>query len=208
MEATQRDAVVVHVDPSCPFAWIASRWLAEVESLGEVALEIRLLSLAVVNEHREIDEWYRAFNDKAWAPARVMHAVESDHGLEAARRFYEAFGDRFHVHLDTADEADRVAISAAALRDAGLPASLGAAAHDAGRDVALRAVTQAAVERVGLDVGVPLTEIAGVIAWGPVLSEIPRGERAIELYRATRVLARQHGFVRYERARRGALRTS
>jgi hypothetical protein len=208
MEATQRDVVVVHVDPSCPFAWITSRWLAEVESLGEIALEIRLLSLAAVNEHREIDEWYRGFNDKAWAPARVMHAVADHHGAEAARRFYEAFGDRFHVQLDTADEADRVAISEAALRDAGLPASLGDAARDAGRDVALRSLTQSAVERVGLDVGVPLTEIGRVIAWGPVLSEIPRGEHAVDLFRATRVLVRQQGFIRYERARRGALRTS
>jgi hypothetical protein len=208
MEATSRDAVVVHVDPSCPFAWITSRWLAEVERLGIIDVEIRLLSLSAVNEHRDIDAWYRGFNDQAWAPARVMHAVTERHGGVAARRFYEAFGERFHVQLDTGDEVDRVSVAHAALGVAGLPASLGEAAHDATRDRALRAITAEAVQRVGLDVGVPLTEIGGVVAWGPVLSVIPRGDDAIELYRATRVLALQSGFIRYERARSGALETS
>ncbi|MGD9996469.1 MAG: disulfide bond formation protein DsbA [Ilumatobacteraceae bacterium] len=207
MEATPRDAVVVHVDPSCPFAWITSRWLAEVERLGEIDLDIRLLCLAAVNEHRDIDEWYRGFNDKAWAPARVMHAVAERHGTSAARRFYEAFGQRFHGQHDTGDDVDRVDVAAAAIDDAGLPADLIDAAHDLQRDDALRALTQAAVDRVGLDVGVPLTELEGSVAWGPVLSTIPRGNDAVELYSATRALARQRGFIRYERRRVGALET-
>ncbi|MBI5089981.1 MAG: disulfide bond formation protein DsbA [Actinobacteria bacterium] len=205
MEDRSRDAVTVHVDPSCPFAWITSRWLAEVERAGLIDLELRLLSLSVVNEHRAIDAWYQGFNYHAWAPARVMQAVDEAHGATAARRFYEAFGQRFHVERDTGDDADRVALAAVALHDTGLPATLIEAADDARRDDALRARTHAAVEAVGLDVGVPLTEIGGVTSWGPVLSVIPRGDDAVELYRAAQVIARQRGFIRFERPRLGAL---
>lgn len=201
MEATSCDHVVVHVDPSCPFAWITERWLSEVERAGEIELEVRLLSLAVVNEHREIDAWYRTFNDRAWGPARVMAAIVDAHDVDAGRRFYEAFGERFHVQSGTGDDVDRDAVAADALADIGLPASLADAAADPAWDDQLRSLTRTAIDAVGLDVGVPLVTIDGEIASGPVLSRIPRGDGAVALYRATRVLAAEPGFVRYERQR-------
>lgn len=116
--------VDVFVDPSCPFAWITEQWLAEVERLGRIALTVNLLSLSVVNADRELDDWYRGFNDAAWAPARVMAAVELSEGNAAARVYYEAFGHRFHADLGTADEVDRVAVAREALSAARLPAHL------------------------------------------------------------------------------------
>jgi hypothetical protein len=107
----ERSSVVAHVDPSCPFAWITWQWLTEVERLDRVELELRLLSLSVVNEQRPLDAWYRHFNDDAWAPARVMAAAADRCGAGAARQFYEAFGRRFHVCHGTADEVDRVALA-------------------------------------------------------------------------------------------------
>jgi predicted DsbA family dithiol-disulfide isomerase len=205
VEEISTNATVVYVDPSCPFAWITSRWLAEVEAQSGIDLQIRLLSLSVVNEHREIDGWYRGFNDHAWGPARVMAAVAAAHGTDAARRFYEAFGKRFHVELDTGDDADRDAVAAEALADAGLPASSIDAATDERWDDELRSLTRAALVAVGLDVGVPITVIDGVATSGPVLSEIPRGDAALALFNATRTLARHPGFVRIERQRIGAL---
>lgn len=199
--------VIVHVDPSCPFAWITSRWLAEVEQRRPIDLHIRLLSLSVVNEHRQLDDWYRGFNDAVWAPARVMAAVVDDHGEAAGRRFYEAFGNRFHVELGTADEVDRVAVAADALADADLPADLLAAATDARRDETLRSITSDALGPVGLDVGVPVVTVDGISASGPVLSEIPRGDAAVALLHAVRTLAAQRGFVRFERQRVGELQT-
>jgi hypothetical protein len=197
--------VILYVDPSCPFAWITSRWLGEVARRRVVDVELRLLSLSVVNEHREISTWYRGFNDAAWAPARVMLAVGQGLGHQAAQRFYDAFGERFHVGLDTADGADRVELAAAALADAHLPPGLIAAAHDVGLDDALRSLTRAALEPVGLDVGVPVLVLEGVAASGPVLSEVPRGEAATDLFDAVRVLVHQRGFMRFERQRVGAL---
>ena len=208
MEDDNVAKVIVHVDPSCPFAWITSRWLAEVERQRPIDLHIRLLSLSVVNEHRQLDDWYRGFNDAAWAPARVMAAVVDDHGETAGRRFYEAFGNRFHVELGTADEVDRVAVAADALADADLPADLLAAATDARWDDRLRSVTRDALGPVGLDVGVPVVTVDGVSASGPVLSEIPRDDAAVALLDAVRTLAAQRGFVRFERQRVGELQTA
>ena len=208
MEEEVRDRVIVYVDPSCPFAWITSRWLAEVERLGAIDLEVRLLSLSVVNEQRQLDAWYREFNDHAWGPARVMAATLATHGRVAGRRFYEAFGETFHVALDTADDLDRDAISASALVDAGLPADLIAAATDATWDDTLRAITSAAIDSVGLDVGVPVVAINGTISSGPVLSSVPRNEQAVALYDAMRTLAYEPGFMRMERARCGELQTA
>ena len=205
MEDINPDATVVYVDPTCPFAWITSRWLAEVEAQSGIELQIRLLSLSVVNEHRELDEWYRGFNDHAWAPARVMAAVAAAHGTDAARRFYEAFGQRFHVELDTGDDVNRDAVAAEALADVGLPAGCIDAATDQRWDDELRSLTRAALVAVGLDVGVPITVIDGVATSGPVLSEIPRGDAAVALYDAMRTLAHHPGFVRFERQRIGAL---
>jgi hypothetical protein len=208
MEDNNGPTVIVHVDPSCPFAWITSRWLAEVERQQPIDLHIRLLSLSVVNEHRQLDDWYRGFNDAAWAPARVMAAVVDADGEGAGRRFYEAFGNRFHVALDTADEVDRVAVAAGALADAELPADLLAAATDARWDETLRSITRDALDPVGLDVGVPVVTVDGVSASGPVLSEIPRGAAAVALLDAVRTLAAQRGFVRFERQRVGELQTA
>ena len=81
---------VLFVDPSCPFAWITSRWLVEVQRLRGVHLVLRLVSLSVINEDRELDDWYRAFNDRAWGPSRVFAAVEAEHGPDAVQAFYDA----------------------------------------------------------------------------------------------------------------------
>lgn len=208
MDATSFDQVVVHVDPSCPFAWITFRWLSEVECNGSIDLDVRLLSLSVVNEHRTLDDWYRNFNDKAWAPARVMAAVREHHGDAAARRFYETFGERFHVQFATGDNVERRAVAAEALVAAGLPDASMDAADDPRWDDELRTATKQTLDRVGLDVGVPVVEIDGVMMSGPVMTAIPKGPEAVAVYDAVRVLARRPGFTRLERRRIGALQTA
>ena len=198
---------VLYVDPSCPFAWITERWLSEVEQQRELDVTVRLLSLAVVNEHREIDPWYRGFNDAAWAPAPVMAAVVAGHGEAAGRRFYEAFGTRFHVELGTADGVDRVAVCRVALAATDLSAVLLAASGDHVWDEHLRTLTGEALAPVGLDVGVPVLLLDGVATSGPVLSAIPRGAAATELFDAVCTMSRLAAFVRFERQRVGSLQT-
>jgi hypothetical protein len=205
MEDIAKPTVAIHVDPSCPFAWITYRWLAEVERQGAIELAVHLLSLSVVNEHRDLDAWYRGFNDKAWGPARVMHAVSERHGEGAARRFYDAFGRRFHLALDTSDDADRTAVATDALADASLPNSLIGAAGVADHDEALRDLTGRALKPVGLDVGVPVVVMGENACAGPVFSKVPSADEAVAVYQALRTLATLPGFMRVERQRVGDL---
>lgn len=205
MEDNHKPTVTLFVDPSCPYAWITSRWLAEVERQRDINLQVRLLSLSVVNEHRQLDTWYRSFNDAAWAPARVMAAVSAGQGVDAGRRFYEAFGSRFHVDLGTADHADRVAVCRHALTDAELPTEFFDAAHNATWDEQLRTITRHTLDQVGLDVGVPVLLLDGVASSGPVLASIPRDGDATDLFDAVQTLTRLSGFVRYERQQQGPL---
>ncbi len=205
MQPPARRTVEVFVDPSCPFAWITEQWLTAVEQLELIDLKVRLLSLSVVNDGRDIDDWYRGFNDAAWGPARVMAAIELQAGNTAARRFYAAYGRHFHVELDTADEADRLEMSRTALERADLAASFIDAATDHQLDEVLRAWTRDALAPVGLDVGVPITVIDGVASSGPVLARIPRGQDAVDMLEAVVLLSRQSSFVKFERQRIGSL---
>ena len=183
---------------------VSSRGI-EVERQCDINLQVRLLGLSVVNEHRQLDTWYRSFNDAAWAPARVMAAVSAGHGVDAGRRFYEAFGSRFHVDLGTADHVDRVAVCRHALTDAELPAELFDAAHNPAWDEQLRAITRDTLDQVGLDVGVPVLLLDGVASSRPVLASIPRDGDATDLFDAVQTLTRLSGFVRYERQQQGPL---
>ncbi len=201
MESNHRTAVTLHVDPSCPFAWITSRWLAEVEAAGRAAVTYALVSLSVINDGRDIEDWYRDFNDRAWGPSRVAAAVEERHGAEGLRAFYEAFGTLHHV------EGRRHEI-AEALRQAGLEPGLAAAAEDSDWDERLRKLTELALAPVHEDVGTPVIHVGDAGFFGPVLSAIPRGDAAVELFDATITLARHPEFLEFKRGRPEELSTS
>ena len=197
----ERTEVTIHVDPSCPFAWITSRWLAEVEQAGRAQATYAIVSLSVVNDGRELDAWYREFNDKAWGPARVAAAVLDRHGEAGLRRFYEAFGTLHHVD-------ERQDALTEALARAGLEADLAEAATDSEWDDTLRRYTTAALAPVGADVGTPILHIGDAGFFGPILSSIPRGEDAVAIFDATVTLAGFAQFHEYKRGRPQDLQTS
>ena len=206
MEATP---VILYVDPVCPFAWITSRWLAEVEARRPLRVECRVMSLSVLNEGRELEPWYREFNDRAWGPARVAAAVQQDHGAEAFRRFYEAFGRHHHVGGDR----DQPRVLAAALAEAGFAAGLaaellrtsGAGEGSAAVDDVLRATHDEVRALVGEELGTPVLVVDGAAFFGPVATGIVRGEEAAELFDAVRVLGRCPDFTELKRGRTRAL---
>jgi len=185
-------------DPTCPWAWITSRWMLEVQKVRPVTPRWHVMSLAVLNEGREgLSERYQRAMARAWGPVRVLIAAEQKFGPDVLLPLYTALGTRFHH--DKAPK-ERATIEAA-LADAGLPADLADAMDDTGYDEALRASHHDGMNRVGNDVGTPVISVAGASLFGPVVSPIPRGEAAGRLWDGVLLVAGTDGFFELKRSR-------
>ncbi|MCY9785125.1 disulfide bond formation protein DsbA [Nocardiopsis sp. EMB25] len=185
-------------DPLCPWAWITSRWLLEVERVRPVRVRWHVMSLSVLNEGREgLPEEYRRLLDTGWGPVRVCVAAGQKHGPEVLGDLYTALGTRFHLHGEPREEATY----RAALADAGLPEELAAAASSDAYDEALRASHAEAMRLVGEDVGTPVISVEGVSFFGPVVTPTPRGEEAAKLWDGVRLVAGVEGFFELKRTR-------
>ena len=188
-------------DPLCPFAWITSRWMLEVEDVREVRVNWRVMSLYFLNKDRDISEDYQARIKRGLSVGRVLIAAEQRVGPESLGPLYTALGVRIH-HEKQDLGRDLVAN---ALADAGLPADLVDAMDDSSYDERLRASHQEAIDRVGDDVGTPTIAFNGSAFFGPVLSRIPRGEDAGRIWDGTIALADFDYFFEIKRTRTGEL---
>ena len=185
-------------DPLCPWAWITSRWLLEVEKVRPVLPRWHVMSLAVLNENKEgMPENYKEMMAKAWGPVRVCIAAEQKLGPAALGPLYTALGTRFHHEKA---ERDRATVEAA-LAEAGLPADLADAMDSTDYDEAVRASHADGIDRVGYDVGTPVIAVGDLAIFGPVISPIPRGEAAAKLWDGVMLIAGTDGFFELKRSR-------
>ena len=194
--------VDVWVDPRCPWAWIATQWLLEVEKARAVDVRFHIMSLSVLNEGREVAEKYRQAMVDGWGSVRVCVAAGQQHGPEALRRLYLAMAVRIH-HGGQGLLRDMLL---GALADAGLPAELADVADTTEYDKALRESHHAGMDPVGDEVGTPVLHVPGpdgepIAFFGPVISPAPRGEAAGRLFDGVLAAAGTDGFFELKRAR-------
>jgi 2-hydroxychromene-2-carboxylate isomerase len=195
------DSAVFWFDPLCPFAWITSRWMLEVEQVRDVRVRWRAMSLYFLNKDRDQNPEYQAKVARGLPVGRVLVAAEQQVGPEALLPLYTALGERIHREKQ---ELGRELVEAS-LADAGLPASLLDAMDDPSYDAALLASHREAMDRVGDDVGTPTIAINDASFFGPVLSRIPRGEDAGRIWDGALMLAQFPYFFEIKRTRVGEL---
>jgi len=193
---SERNTAEFWFDPLCPWAWMTSRWMMEVEQVRPVDVTWSVMSLAVLNHGRDLPEDYRAKMDQAWGPVRVIMATRDKVGDEIVKPLYDALGERIHHRKEDLD----VAI-AGALEALDLPPELAEAATSDEHDDVLRASHQRAIDLVGDDVGTPVVAVDGVAFFGPVVSPAPKGEAAGRLWDGCVLVAATEGFFELKRSR-------
>lgn len=176
----------------------------EVEKVRPVELTWSVMSLAVLNEGRDLDPGYRALMDRGWYAVRVITAANREFGDKVRKPLYDAIGTRLHPGGRGKDDADMRAVITEALAEVGLPESLMDYADNKPGDeidTLLRASHQRAIDLVGDEVGTPVVSFQGTAFFGPVVTPAPKGDAAGKLWDGCVLVAATPGFYEIKRTR-------
>jgi protein-disulfide isomerase-like protein with CxxC motif len=196
-EDLDRTPVDFWFDPMCPWAWLTSRWLLEVEKVRRIAPSFHVMSLAYLNQDKDISEEYRAFLEPAWGPVRVAVAAAHSEGEQVLLPLYTALGNRIHLEGRQVDRA----LVEEALAEVGLPVALADAMTSTEYDDDVKKSHHAGMDQVGTDVGTPVIGVEGVAFFGPVVTPAPKGEAAGRLWDGVLLVAGTPGFYELKRSR-------
>lgn len=186
-----------YFDPVCPWAWMASRWMGDVEEVRPVDVEWKVMSLSYLNQGRELSPSYTDLMERAWGPVRVVTAASVEHGPQVVKPLYDAMGTRIHP----GGNSDYTEVIAEALAEIGLPAELADAAHSDKYDEELKASHHSGMDLVGNEVGTPVIAVGDQAFFGPVVTPAPRGEAAGRLWDGVLAITEFEGFYELKRSR-------
>jgi 2-hydroxychromene-2-carboxylate isomerase len=197
-----KDTADFWFDPLCPWAWITSRWMLQVEEVRDIHVEWHVMSLAILNADRaELSDEYKERLARAKGYVRVCIAAEQMKGRDILGPLYTALGNRIHLEQRGRKEGELEAIIAEALAELGLPASLADAATSDEFEAALEASHRAGMDPVGQEVGTPVIHYNGTAIFGPVVTPAPKGEAAGKLWDGVLLCTATDGFFELKRTR-------
>lgn len=184
-------------DPLCPWAWMTSRWILEVERVRDIEVEWNLFSLAYLNRDKDVSAEYREKLARSWHCTRVIAAAQSEKGSAITLPLYTAISSR--IHLQKVDVGE--ALFKEALVEVGLAPELASAMSNESFDAAIIESHERGIKMVGNDVGTPIIAIGDVAFFGPVISPAPKGEEAGKLWDGVVGVASYPGFFEIKRSR-------
>jgi hypothetical protein len=195
------------VDPSCPWAWVTSRWVAEVAPQRDLRVTWRSYCLEIRDDygvapwihenHREAAMAGHALSHRL---LRIFEAARVDAGEAAVDALYTEWGGRFFARKARADGS--------LLEECVVAAGLSTTLLDAGDDDKWDEPIIRSME-VAYRFGGPKTQTPTIAIYddpphgfkGPVMAPAPTGEAALRLWDAIRVISREGGFFELTRPR-------
>lgn len=204
MSPTETDrtepTVTLWLDPVCPFSWNTARWLRAVAERTGLVIDWRLMSLAVLNEGRELPPPQQARMRDSQQIGRLMAAVAREHGAAEWTAAYFAFGERYF------DRSEPVSANLVAqvLMAAGARGATAAAVSDVSLDDFIRTQHEAAQQALGDTGGSPILRIGEHTFFGPVLTALPDAQAATAVFDAVATLAATPQFAQLQRPRTAA----
>ncbi len=206
-------SVEVFVDPSCPWAWITSRWIKDVAPQRDLTVTWRSYCLEIRDDYgvaptvpdnrRDIAIAAHAISHRM---LRIFEAARASAGEDAVDALYGEWGRRFFVGGPPADRtshADDTLLSDC-IGACGLESNLIDAAHDEKWDAPIIEAME-----VAYAFGGPKTQTPTIVVGtdsphgfkGPVMAPAPTGEAAARLWDAIQVISQEPGFFEITRPR-------